>query len=154
MDLGRLLKWIAVIVVILVIWKVVLPKLNGPHADTTASKSSASSPDTHCVQRAEGASEAWGRGLGRFANPPYDLSAWSSFRGEVDAKIDSALSDCNCAEESCQKATSAMRDLRGLISEMDTAIRNGSSPPDDAVQRQEHIDNQINEASDSVKAGK
>jgi hypothetical protein len=154
MDLGRLVKWIAVIAVIVIVWKVVLPKLNGEHSDRTSSKSSRSAPDNNCVRRAEAASEKWGSGLGRFANPPYDMSAWSTFRGEVDAKIDGATADCSCSEESCQKATGAMRDLRGLVSEMDAAIRNGSSVPDDAVQRQERIDNQINEAADLVRAGK
>lgn len=154
MDFGRLLKWIAIIAVIVIVWKVVLPKLNEKSSNGTTSKSSSSAPDNNCVKRAEAASEKWGSGLGRFANPPYDMSAWSGFRGEVDAKIDAATADCNCAEESCQKATSAMRDLRGLVSEMDSAIRNGSSMPDDAVQRQERIDNQINEAADLVRAGK
>ncbi len=153
MDFGRLLKWIAIIAVIVIVWKVVLPKLNGKSSDGATSKSS-SAPDNNCVKRAEAASEKWGSGLGRFANPPYDTSAWSSFRGEVDSRIDAATADCSCSAESCQKATSAMRDLHGLVSEMDGAIRNGTSMPDDAVQRQERIDNQINEAADLVRAGK
>jgi hypothetical protein len=36
-----------------------------------------------------------------------------------------------------------MSDLRTLVSECDTAIRNGSPPPSDMVQRQEAIDNAI-----------
>jgi hypothetical protein len=155
MDVSRLIKFVVVIAVVVIVWKVVLPKLNEPPSDaSSSSKSSRSAPDNNCVKRAEGASETWGRGLRQFANPPYDTSAWSGFRSEVDGKIDSALSDCSCSDESCQKATAAMRDLRGMIAEMDSAIRNGSPPPDDAVQRQERIDNQINEAGDLARAGK
>jgi hypothetical protein len=154
MDLGRLLKWLAVIAVIVIVWKVVLPRLNGPNIEPGRTKSSSSVPDTNCVRRAEAASEAWGRSLRQFGSPPYDLSAWSSFRSEVDGKIDAAVSDCNCTFESCRKAGEAMRDLRSLVSEMYSAIRNGSSPPDDSVQRQEQIDNLINEAGDLARGGK
>jgi hypothetical protein len=154
MDIGRLLKWAVIIAVVVIVWKVVLPKLNGQKTDAGTSSSSPSAPGNDCLKRAEAASEVWGRSLGRFANPPYDISAWSSFRGQVDEKIEAAMSDCNCSGESCQKATAAMRDLRSLVSEMDSAIRGGSAPPDDAVQRQEQIDNQINEAADLVRDGK
>ena len=47
-----------------------------------------------------------------------------------------------------------MRDLRALVSDLDTAVRNGSPPPSDAVQRQESIDRQIDEATELVRAGK
>jgi hypothetical protein len=47
-----------------------------------------------------------------------------------------------------------MSDLRGLVSELDTAIRNGSSPPDNAVQRQESIDTTIETAAALARGGK
>ena len=47
-----------------------------------------------------------------------------------------------------------MSDLRGLVSDFDTAIRSGSSPGQDAVQRQEQIDRQIDDARELVRAGK
>ena len=46
-----------------------------------------------------------------------------------------------------------MGDLRGLVSDLDNTIRNGSSP-EGFVQRQEQIDNRINEARDLQRAGK
>ena len=46
-----------------------------------------------------------------------------------------------------------MTDLRGLVSEMDSAINNGSSPPDNAVQRQEAIDTKIEAAAALARAG-
>jgi hypothetical protein len=47
-----------------------------------------------------------------------------------------------------------MHELRSLISDMDTSIRNGSPPPSDAVQRQESIDRQIEAAAELVRGGK
>ena len=47
-----------------------------------------------------------------------------------------------------------MRDLRSLLSDLDSAIRNGSAPPSDLVQRQEAIDKQIDEAAELTRAGK
>jgi hypothetical protein len=87
-------------------------------------------------------------------NPPYDLDRWGSFRTRTDAKVVMAEASCGCSTESCRKAQGAMRDLRGLMSEMDTAIRGGTSPPSDAVTRQESIDNAIEEARDLARAGK
>ena len=46
-----------------------------------------------------------------------------------------------------------MRDLRSLVSALDSTIRNGSDASD-LVQRQEAIDNQINEAGELARAGK
>ena len=47
-----------------------------------------------------------------------------------------------------------MRDLRSLSSDLDSAIRGGTPPPSDLVQRQEAIDKQIDEAADLTRAGK
>jgi hypothetical protein len=134
----RLVKLIVVVAVIVVIWKFVLPRIN--HHDVKAG----AGQNESCAQTARRASEEWGSGVGRFVNPPYDLDAWSSFRGGVEKRISDAESDCNCAEESCRKVRDAMHDLRALVSDLDTSIRNGSAPPEDIVQRQESIDNRIN----------
>jgi hypothetical protein len=150
MDFGRVLKVIIVIAVIAVIWKVGIPKLR-QHSGGEASKTAAQSS---CPSAAARASEVWGSGLSRFVNPPYDIDAWSTFRGNVEAKISAAESECGCAEASCEKARAALHDLRSLVSDCDTAIRNGSPPPSDAVQRQEAIDRQIDEAAESLRSGK
>jgi hypothetical protein len=155
MDVGRLVKWIVVIAVVFAIWKYAIPYLkehSGSSGGTTTS-SSGGGGDHSCVSAAERASETWGSGLRQFINPPYDMGSWSSFRSDVDSKISIAEGACTCAAESCAKTRNAMRDLRGLVSEMDAAIRNGSSPPSDAVTRQESIDNQITEAGELARSG-
>lgn len=154
MDIGRLLKWIVIIGIAFFAWKVVVPwvkqqKLGG----SSTSISSGAIGDDSCAGQAERASEAWGSGLAQFANPPYDLAAWSNFRAGVETKIATAESKCSCAAESCVKVRGAMSDLRALVSDLDNTIRNGSSP-EGFVQRQEQIDNRINEARDLQNAGK
>jgi hypothetical protein len=47
-----------------------------------------------------------------------------------------------------------MRDLRSLLSDLDSSIRNGSPPPSDLAQRQEAVDKQIDEAAELTRAGK
>jgi hypothetical protein len=153
MDTGRLIKLIAVIALVFLAWKYALPwakkQMRG-----SGTASSSSSSQSSCTTAAQHASEAWGSGLHRFANPPYDIAAWSSFRSDVDTQIGAAESECRGAQESCEKARAAMSELRALVSEFDTAIRNGSPPPDNAVQRQEGIDAKIDAAADLVRAGK
>lgn len=151
MDTGRLIKLIAIAALVFLAWKYGMPwakkQMHGSAATSSSGQSS-------CTTAAQHASEVWGSGLHRFANPPYDIAAWSSFRADVDAQISSAESECRAAQESCEKARAAMTELRGLVAGFDTAIRNGSPPPDDAVQRQEGIDTKIDAAADLVRAGK
>lgn len=152
--MDRIFKGLVAIVVIFVLWKFAVPWIQKQRTGGTSVSSSAAGGDNSCVRAAERASEAWGSGLSRFVNPPYDVNAWSSFRSDVDAKIGAAESACSCAAESCTKTRGAMNDLRSLVNDLDGSIRNGSAPPDDAVQRQEAIDNQINEAGELLRAGK
>jgi hypothetical protein len=154
MDIGRLLKWIVIIGIVFFAWKVVVPWVKGQKlGGNSPSISTGAAGDDTCAGQAERASEVWGSGLAQFANPPYDLGAWSSFRERVEAQISKAESKCSCAAESCEKVRGAMGDLRGLVSDLDNTIRNGSSP-EGFVQRQEQIDNRINEARDLQSAGK
>ena len=154
MDIGRVVKWLVIIGIVILAWKVLLPwvqqqKLSG----SSTSISTSAIGDDSCAGQAERASEAWGSGLSRFANPPYDLAAWASFREGVETQIAAAEAKCDCAAESCEKVRGAMGDLRGLVSDLDSTLRNGSSP-EGFVQRQELIDNRINEARDLQTAGK
>jgi hypothetical protein len=153
-DIGRLLKWIVIIAIVVVAWKVGLPWIqNQKIGGSSTSADVGAVGDDSCAGMAERASEAWGSGLARFVNPPYDLAAWTDFRSGVEEKISAAESKCSCAAESCEKVRGAMGDLRGLVSDLDNTIRNGSSP-DGIVARQEHIDTVINEARDLQRAGK
>jgi hypothetical protein len=153
MDAGRLLKWIVAIAVLVFAWKVALPWLK-EQGSGSASRAAASGGGNPCVAGAQHASEAWGSGLGRFVNPPYDIDAWSQFREDVLEKIAAAERDCSCPSESCARVRSALGDLRTMSSELDSSIRNGTSPPGDIVQRQEAIDNAITVAGEQSRAGR
>ena len=150
--MDRIVKLVIVAAIVFAAWKYVVPwvkaKTGGSGAETAVEGGGAS-----CVRGAERASETWGSGLGRFTNPPYDAGAWSTFRGNVESKINAAEVGCDCQAESCTKAREAMRDLRSLVNDFDSMVRNNSSPSD-FVQRQEAIDNRINEAGDLARAGK
>ncbi|HVE70818.1 MAG TPA: hypothetical protein VNI54_05565 [Thermoanaerobaculia bacterium] len=152
MDFGRIVKLLVVVGVVFLLWKYVVPmvKSSGRRGDT---RSTVSSGSGSCVQSAERASEEWGSGLRQFANPPYDSMAWSVFRGKVESKIGSAERDCGCDSASCEKSREAMRDLRSLVGDFESTIRNGSSASD-FVQRQESIDNKINDAGALARDGK
>lgn len=148
----RFVKLAAVVAILYFAWKVVVPRITGSASTPSSSKSA--SAGGSCIGDAEAASETWGSGIGRFANPPYDLEAWSSFRSGVEAKIAAAETACSCAAESCVTVRGAMRDLRGLVADLDSSIRGGSAPPGDVVQRQEAIDHALDAAHDSVRAGR
>ena len=155
MDVGRALKWIIILAVVYAIWKYGIPWIkNEANSMGRSSNLSSASGNSPCVSAAENASSTWGGGIGRYVNPPYDLNAWSSFKGNVDGKISNAESECSCSEESCRTARAAMSDLRGLVADLDSAIRGGASPGQDIVQRQEAIDNKINDARALVQSGK
>ena len=155
MDLGKLLKWVSILVVIVVGWKMFGPqikeKLNSS-GRTEASRSAG--VDSSCADAAARASERWGSGLARFVNPPYDIDGWGRFRTDVDAAIAKAQAQCGCASESCTRAKGALDELRTLVAEMDGSIRSGMPPPSDAVQRQESIDNAIDSARELAQSGK
>lgn len=152
MDFGKLLKWAVIIAILFFGWKTFGPAIREKIGSSKSSSSAESNAAGSCADGAARASEAWGSGLGRFVNPPYDLEAWGSFRGDVEAKIAKAQAECGCASESCAKAKNALGDLRTLIAELDSSIRSGMPPPGDAVQRQEAIDNAIESARDLARA--
>jgi hypothetical protein len=149
--MGNIVKWIVILVVIYFVWSVGLPWIQKqkPSESTTT----ASGTDNSCVSFAERASETWGGGIGRFVNPPHDTMAWDSFRGNVESRIRNAESSCDCSTSSCDKAREAMRDLRAVVSDVDAALRSNSGLPSDIVQRQESIDNRINEAREMARGG-
>src|SRR5687767_2705822 len=134
----RLVKWIIFAAIVFFAWKAIQPMLNKGSGSTTSSAST-----NYCIDRAETAAETWRGGLTRFVNPPYDIAAWSEFRGDVDSRIRSADSECNCATDQCREGREALRELRSLMNDLDSAIRTGGSPGGDLVQRQESIDNRL-----------
>jgi hypothetical protein len=148
-----LIKLAALVLVAIVIWKKGIPWWK-EHQSGSPAASAASSPGEACASAASAASETWGSGIGRFANPPYDLAGWDDFRSRVEQQARRAEEKCLCRESSCTTAKNAMRDLRSLISELDTSLRSGAPPPSDLVQRQEAIDQTINSARDLAQQGK
>lgn len=150
--MGRIVKLLVVVAILFVAWKYVVPWVK-EQTGKTGTDSAKSSPGSSCVQRAEQASEKWGSGLHQFANPPYDLNAWATFRSDVESNINAAEAECDCAGESCEKVRGALRDLRGLVNDLDSTLRKGSDASD-FVQRQERIDNAINEAGELARDGK
>ena len=119
------------------------------HSDVAATAGATAAQS--CASAAAAASDTWGSGVGRFANPPYDTSAWDDFRSRVEEQARRAQEKCLCADTACTTAKNAMSDLGSLVAEMDTALRSGSPPPSDLVQRQEAIDNAVNSARDQAK---
>jgi hypothetical protein len=153
MEAKTLVKIAIVVVIALVIWKKGIPWWQEHHG-SSSTVATATSPGQDCASAAAAASETWGSGVGRFANPPYDMSAWDDFRSRVEQQARRAQEQCLCGEQSCTTAKGALGDLRSLVNEMDQSLRSGSPPPSDLVQRQEAIDNAINSARDLVKQGK
>src|SRR5687768_14559085 len=121
MDLGKLLKWVVILVLLFFGWKALAPRIKGFKTARSTATSTAAKGDDSCVGRATSASNAWGNGLGRFVNLPYDIEAWSSFASDVKQHISEAEAACACESESCIKARGAMSDLRALLSELDTS---------------------------------
>ena len=152
MDLSRIAKWLVIVVVAFLAWKYLSPKFLKP--SNTIAPEQGSFVNSACIGAADKAAETWGSGVGKFVNPPYDLDAWSVFKSDVDSKIANAEGQCACVAESCHKVQSAMHELTALAADMDTALRNGSPPGSEIVQRQEAIDRQIDEARDLIKSGK
>ena len=147
----RLIQIAVVVLIAYLIWKKGMPWIETHFSGKSAALSTSDAANSTCVELAEHASELWGSGIGRFANPPYDLGAWGEFRTRVDTAIAKADSLCNCDDEACTKSHQAMGDLRTLVADLDGSIRGGSAPPGDIVQRQEQIDNTINAARDSLR---
>jgi hypothetical protein len=146
MEIGKLVKWVVILVLLFIGWKVLAPRIKEFKSSKGTATSSAAKGDDSCVGRATSASNAWGNGLGQFVNPPYDTEAWASFSRDVKQHISEAEAKCACESESCIKARSAMSDLRSLVSELDSSVRSNSPPSSDLVRRQEQIDNTIDEA--------
>jgi hypothetical protein len=155
---SRVLKIALVAVAVYILWqKVLSPWMHKPVdiTGTSAAQSQAVAMGaSSCPELAAKASETWGGGLARFANPPYDTNEWSEFHDKVTTAVGLAEATCTCGSESCLKAREAVSNLRSLLNAFDTAVRNGSAPPDDAVQQQEKIDQAIEQARQLVREGK
>jgi len=148
--MSRLIRLAIVIAILVFIWKKGIPWWEQQHRGSSTSAAAGDS----CTPYADSAGNAWSSGIRKFVNPPYDMTAWESFRGDVQARIGDAESHCSCDAESCAKAKEAMSGLRGMVSDVDGMIRNNTAPPSDIVQRQENVDNLVDQAKELVRQGK
>ena len=150
-----LVKLIVFVAVVAFLFKEGIPWVQRQRSSgSNPGSSSSQAADDSCVSAAEAAAETWGSGVGKFANPPYDINGWESFRSRVETQARNAERNCFCGTESCTAAKTAANDLRSLVNEMDSSIRSGMPPPSDLVQRQESIDNGVNSARELLKQGK
>lgn len=153
MQTRTLLRLVIVGAVLLFLWKQGLPWLQ-QHRQTASPPAGAptgTSAGTNCVFEARAASDYWGGTISRFANPPYDMQAWDDFKSRVDGRIRRAEEKCSCSDDACRLGKQAMDELSGLVNEMDSSIRTSAPPPLDIAQRQERIDNGINDASTAAE---
>ncbi len=149
MQTNTLVKLVIAAVVILFLWKQGLPWLARHQAQSNpeAARPSGTSSATNCVFEARAASDLWSGSIGRFTNPPYDMQAWNNLMSQVQGRIGRAEQKCSCDDDACKPGRQAMDDLRSVVNEMDSAIRGNAAPPLDIVQRQERIDNALDEAT-------
>ncbi len=98
------------------------------------------SPAVSCQFEARSAADYWSSHVSRFANPPYDVSAWQDFKSTVDDRMARADEKCSCSDDACAHGREAMTELRMAVSDMDASVRTGGPPPSDLVQRAERID--------------
>ncbi len=147
--MSRLIKVAIVVAIAVFIWKKGIPWWEEQHRG-----SASASPGDTCTPYADSAANTWSSGIRKFVNPPYDMAAWDSFRGDVQSRISEAESHCSCNAESCAKAKEAMSGLRGMVSDADGMIRNNTAPPSNIVSRQEDVDNLVDQAKELARAGK
>ena len=150
--MSKLIQLVIILALLFFAWKWFK---NNQAAPSRISSSRSAATGSACSPYADSAANAWSRGIGKFTGaPPYDMAAWDSFRGDVQTRIGEAESHCGCAADSCAKAREAMSGLRGMVDSVDGMIRNNSEPPSDIVQRQENVDNLIDQAKDLEREGK
>src|SRR5258707_12347130 len=107
------IKILIVVVIAFAIWKWWQKNHQG-----TAAPAVGASASQECAAAAAAAGDARGSGVGRFANPPYDTTAWDEFRSRVERQARQAEERCLWGDAACNTAKGAMNDLRRLISEM------------------------------------
>jgi len=150
----KVVRIVAVLLVVFVAWKYGVPWLKNLGKAPATDAATINVGGGSCVAAAEKANDSFGNGIGHFANPPYDVSAWETFRAEVTGNADAADAACSSPTDSCRKARDAMRDLRSLMSDLDSAIRSGAPPSSDIVQRQGAVSEQVDKARELAKEGR
>ncbi len=105
-----------------------------------------------CVKAAERASERFHRGLRDYSKPPIDMDSWARFTESLKGLIYDAESECNCPQDSCQRATDALTELNSLVTDFDSSLR-GTGMPLNPARRQETIDRFLKRARELERQG-
>ncbi len=58
--------------------------------------------------------------------PPYDVKAWDSVESEIYSRISNAELKCICFEPPCTSVKGAMKDLRAVVAQINSAVRSGT----------------------------
>ena len=141
MNLRTVVVLLVVALAGLYVWKRV-----GSNVERTGSVVAAGPSSDRCVDAAAEASGELGASIGKFVNPPVDQSEWDTFASRVNGRISAAEAACACVSQRCARARGAVTELRSVVSSLDAAARSGGSVDPSIVQRQEAIDDTINEA--------
>lgn len=116
-----------------------------------ATAAAGASPAAHCVDLASRANDTFGRGITRFANPPYDSADWMRFGGEVQNRMREAEAACVCADDACRDAGQAMSELGNLVQQMDGMVRGSADTVVNPAFTQERIDDLLNQARSELR---
>lgn len=131
-------------------WPTLLESIDDFGSDL--SRTSSSVGQGRCIPAAEAASDAFSRGLRDFSDPPIDMDAWDRFREVVKGKRYDAEAACNCARDSCQRATEALSELASLVADFDNSLR-GEGVPLNPSRQQETINRFLKRARDLDRQG-
>ena len=109
--------------------------------------------ESSCVDRAERVNLAFGSRIGSFVRQSEDTSGWTGFRAGIDQQIAEATTACSCSAQSCEKARKALENLRGVVAELNGAIRGASSPGSGLVLQLEDIEQMLDQARELAASG-
>ena len=142
---GNLIKLLIVIAVVFALWKYVLPNITrSGTTQTSTSDAPRTTPSENCLFEARQANDYWNSNISRFSGA-LDRQAWDDFKSGVDNRVARAERKCFCNDDACTRAKTAMSELRKLAYDWDAAARSGGPVPTDSVQRQESINNVLNQ---------
>ena len=119
-------------------WLKDLSKPDRPSADAA--------PSARCFFRTEEAQDLFAEGFRRFSAPPVDLDHWQDHYENVSHALSVADAACNCDEEACGRATSALGQLRRLMDDTHDSMSRNLGFPSDSVGRMDEFQRAFNQA--------
>ncbi len=126
-----------------------LPWLKGQLGPESAGQGGRAGGETEhrCVEAAWQANETLAGQIRSFSRPPVDAELWGISFAEVVREIGSAEIECgSCLTEACDKAGTAVAEIRELALQFDDAVRGDPTGWRNPARRQERINRLLNEA--------